>query len=41
MSICAEESKKLVEALGLKFEPVAITLIKKRGASPRGLFATG
>jgi uncharacterized protein (DUF169 family) len=36
MNVCAEESKKLVEALGLKYEPVAITLIKKGGASPQG-----
>jgi uncharacterized protein (DUF169 family) len=39
MTVCAEESKKLVEALGLKYEPVAITLIKKGGTPPQGYYA--
>ncbi len=34
MTVCAEESKKLVDALGLKYEPVAITLIRKGGSVP-------
>lgn len=36
MTKCAEISKTLVTALGLKSEPVAITLIKKGGAFPEG-----
>ncbi|MBI0584540.1 MAG: DUF169 domain-containing protein [Methanomassiliicoccus sp.] len=36
MTVCAERSKTLVEALGLKHEPVAITLIKKGGTAPAG-----
>jgi uncharacterized protein (DUF169 family) len=36
MIVCAEESKKLIEALGLKSEPVAINLIKKGQALPAG-----
>ena len=36
MTVCAEDSKKLIEALGLKNEPVAITLIKKGDALPPG-----
>ena len=36
MTDCADESRKLVEALGLKYEPVAITLIKKGQPLPEG-----
>jgi uncharacterized protein (DUF169 family) len=36
MTVCAEESRKLVEALGLKHEPVAISLIKNGQALPEG-----
>jgi uncharacterized protein (DUF169 family) len=36
MTVCAEESKKLVAALGLRYEPVAIAFIKKGGALPQG-----
>ena len=36
MTVCADESRKLVEALGLKNEPVAINLIKKGQALPEG-----
>ena len=36
MSICGDESRILMEALGLKYEPVAISLIKKGGALPEG-----
>jgi uncharacterized protein (DUF169 family) len=36
VTVCAEDSKKLVEILGLKKEPVAITLIKKGMTAPEG-----
>jgi uncharacterized protein (DUF169 family) len=36
MTVCSDESKVLVEALGLKYEPVAITLIKKGMTEPEG-----
>jgi uncharacterized protein (DUF169 family) len=36
MNVCKEESRILMDALGLKYEPVAISLIKKGGALPEG-----
>lgn len=36
MTECGDQSRKLVEALGLMHEPVAITLIKKGGPLPEG-----
>lgn len=36
MTECADQSRKLVEALGLKYEPVAVTLVKKGQALPEG-----
>jgi uncharacterized protein (DUF169 family) len=36
LTTCADGSRKLVEALGLKHEPVAITLIKKGQELPEG-----
>ncbi|MDW5561580.1 MAG: DUF169 domain-containing protein [Methanomassiliicoccus sp.] len=39
MTECEEQSRKLVEALGLRNEPVAITLIKKGQSLPEGYVA--
>lgn len=39
MTTCSEESKVLVETLGLKYEPVAISFIRKGMAVPEGYTA--
>lgn len=36
MTICMEDSRTLMESLGLKYEPVAISLIRKGEAIPEG-----
>jgi uncharacterized protein (DUF169 family) len=36
MTECSEDSRKLMEGLGLKYEPVAISLVKKGQSLPEG-----